>query len=133
MPNKKSVAPKGKTLPNSARRLDDLDEHLRAKDAEHIITQLWEDENVRSGNMNFGLVPVDVILHECSEKCKSEKERLLALVKSGGHVYNPEPNERDVQVVAATIQWLATNVGRCFLHKFLREFEEANSNKTSPK
>ncbi len=120
---KKSESPEGVTMPNALHRLKEIKEKNRRKDAEHIMVHLWAQENVRDPLINFGLVPLDQILHECTEECG--KVSRLALTK-GLHRYNRKFSTRDTRIVAATVQWLATNVGRCFLREFLRKLESAN-------
>lgn len=113
----KIVSRFGITLSNAKRRLDAIpNPRDQKKDPEHIMARLWAKENTRDSEVNFDGVPLDHILHECGPKCDPQK---------GHHSYS-EPNEHDVRVASATVQWLATNCGRGFLHEFFRALKEAN-------
>jgi hypothetical protein len=116
--NGECVAPVGLTLSRSLKRLLELPEDMRKSDPEHIIMGLWAKENTRDASLSFGLVPIDNILHECNGDCGKARSY------SGGpsHHYVP-PSEEQVKIINATIQWLATNCGRCFLNNFLRELK----------
>ncbi len=92
---KESLAPLGDTLPNAKYRLNTAPQD---HDPEMIMMKLWEEENVRRYFLNGGRVPLEAILF---------LPREVETIQS-----------RDRQVVAATLQWLATNCGRSFLHEF---------------
>jgi hypothetical protein len=113
------IAPVGLTLPHAKRRLKELPQEMRRKDPEHIIMRLWAKENTRRFNLNFGKVPIDNILHKCTKKCG--KRRTFA--GSPSHDYVP-PNVNEVRIINATIQWIATNCGRAFLHEFQQELKK---------
>jgi len=123
----KSVSPKGFTLPNAERRLNETPVEMQAIDAEHIITKLWEEENTRQTYRGMGLVPLDTILHVCNEKCGLDGRPVFQF--TGNHSYDGQLNERDVRVAAATIQWLATSVGRGFFHNFLLTLDQVTKTK----
>jgi hypothetical protein len=127
MPKKKNpfklgtcVAPVGLTLPCSKARLESLPKGMRAKDAQHIMMRLWAKENVRQHSISFGKTPVDAILHRCNDQCG-----VLCFGGTPGHHYIP-PDENEVQVINATVQWLAGNQGRALLHKFFQELKRLN-------
>lgn len=108
------VAPVGRTLPKSKKRLTTIPKQMRPDDPEHIMVRLWAKENIRERNIDFGFTPVDSILHRCNERCSS------------GHHYYDAPKDEEVRIVSATIQWLATNCGRRFLGDFQKEMEKLN-------
>lgn len=116
------VAPVGLTLPNRKRRLMSLPMILRKKDPEHIMMRLWAKANVRKRTTNFGLVPIDTILHTCNDDCG--KGMCLGGTPACKHL---PPTEDEVRIVNATIQWLATNCGQAFLHEFFQEQKKLNS------
>lgn len=62
---------------------------------EDIMAQMWEAENIPDIMFNHGGVPVGAILGEV------------------------EPSDHNKMIVASTLQWLGTNVGSCFLSRFL--------------
>lgn len=120
-PNKKSVCPLGLTLPRAKSRLDAIEsEEDKKRDPEHIMMSLWERENTRDTSKNFGKVPVDNILHVCTEKCGASRGFYGGM---DPHEYT-ELNEHDLKVINATVQWLSTNCGRSFLHKFEQELNK---------
>ena len=102
----KSRAPFGDTLAHSLERLLNAPDET---DAEVIMMKHWEAENVSRPWLSFGATPLGVIIKN-------------PLLESGRR----EPvSERDRQVVAATIQWLATNVWRCYYGEFIKKLTEA--------
>ena len=120
-----SLSPKGLTEDIYRVRLDSLtDPTAVSKDAEHIIAQMWAKENTRDNNINLGGVPIDKILHRCNSKCKGGADHV-----EGGHAhyYTGEFDEEEVKIAAATVQFLATNVGRGFYNEFLKCYEAANA------
>lgn len=128
MPKKKNpfkegtrVAPFGQTLPKALKRLSELREERKKKDAENIMMHLWDNKNTRCPTINFGLVPVDSILHRCDPECG--KRESFAGTPACNYI---APNEDEVKIVNATIQWLATNCGRSFLHEFEQALKEAH-------
>lgn len=62
---------------------------------EDFMAQMWEAENIPNWSSNNGRVPVQGILD------------------------NFQPPEREVAIVASTLQWLSTNVGLEFLRRFV--------------
>jgi len=103
-PTTRSLASLGHTTPSSRQRLNKGDIH----DPELIMAGLWADMNKPVPDAT-GILPVQYIAHRCTDKCKG-----------GGHIYgNLSP--LDVQIVSATVQWLATAAGRAFYTKFLQE------------
>ena len=100
----RSLAALGQTTHSSRERLNNAGIH----DPELIMAGLWADINKPDLN-NFGILPVQLIAHQCNKHCMH-----------GEHAYSKlEP--RDVQIISAAMQWLATEVGRAFYTKFLRE------------
>ena len=100
----RSLAALGQTTLSSRERLNNAGIH----DPELIMAGLWADANKPDLN-NFGILPVQLIAHQCTKNCRG-----------GEHAYSKlEP--RDVQIVSAAVQWLATDVGRAFYTKFLQE------------
>ena len=91
------------------------------KDPEHIIMKLWAKENVRERLLSFGHVPIDAILHRCNDDCGKG----ICLAGTPACHYLP-PNEDEVKIINATIQWLATNGGHSFLLKFRQEVKRLN-------
>lgn len=69
---------------------------------------LWADVNKPVPD-TAGILPVQHIAHRCTDKCKG-----------GEHTYS-HLSPLDVQIVSATMQWLATTAGRAFYTKFLQE------------
>jgi hypothetical protein len=115
----KSVAPFGLTLPHTQKRLDQIsDKREKEKDPEHIIMKLWELQNTREISLNFGLVPIDSILHRCTVECGIRK----SFVGTPNHEYT-DPDENEIRIINATVQWFATSCGRAFLHKFQNELK----------
>lgn len=128
-PEKKpeSVSPKGLTMPSAARRLATTSKKDQKNNPEHIMMDLWAEENTRYFHSNFGRVPLDSILHECNEKCG---KKLIPFSMTGSsHYYDGNLNERDLQVAAGVVQWLATNCGQAFLHKFFMRLKDAQEPK----
>jgi len=105
------VSPLGKTMPIAAERL----RVATLENPERIIAVMWAEANTRE-NIRGYTVPIDSILHECSSRCGTQ-----------GHYFeHPKdlvstPKDRDVRIIAATIQWIATNCGREFLGRFIEE------------
>jgi len=99
----RSLAPLGQTTHASRERLNNAGIH----DPELIMAGLWADTNKPDLN-NFGILPVQLIAHQCTDKCRRE------------HAYTKLKTE-DVQIISAAMQWLATDVGRAFYTKFLQE------------
>lgn len=128
MPKKnRSVSPIGYTMPRAKNRLDELKNAPEHKtDPEHIIMWIWEDANIRRAFLNGGTIPLDSILHECSGRCSKGKSGNAMF---GRHHYNRKLSPRDIKIVAATIQWLATSVGRGLLHQFFHELDKVHSKK----
>ena len=85
------------------------------------MMKLWAKENTRERIINFGRVPIDAILHSCNENCGKG----ISFAGPPACRYLP-PNEDEVKIINATIQWLATNCGRDFLHKFQQEVKRLN-------
>lgn len=63
---------------------------------EDYMAMMWEAENIPRRGFNEGRVPVQLILG------------------------TDTPNDREVAIVASTLQWLGTNVGKEFLIRFIR-------------
>ncbi len=119
-----SLSPKGQITGIYRARLDLItDPVMQQKDAEHIMAKCWEGENTREVNINLGKVPLDMILHRCNSRCKGGVDYV-----DGNHVhhYSGVFKSEEVEIVAATVQFLATNVGRGFYRGFLNLLEEAN-------
>src|SRR3989344_4801494 len=104
MPHEKSLAPFGNTLPGSKRRLMNP---TGPDDAETIMMKLWGKENLPETHRLFG-TPLRAI---------------LLLRKNGG--FSGRVSARDRKVVAATVQWFATNVGRALHEEFRNQLEKA--------
>jgi hypothetical protein len=85
------------------------------------MMRLWAKENTRERSLNFGLVPIDSILHRCNDDCGKG----MNLGGTPACKYLP-PSEDEIRIVNATIQWLAANQGRAFLHKFAQELKRLN-------
>lgn len=113
----RSLTPKGLTMPNAKRRLDGVSGLLVVTDPEHIMMNLWAEENTPAHHINGGLVPIDVILHECSVECYGRNPGFSPFPHDG-HLYRRSFSERDLRVASAIVQWLATGVGQGFLAKF---------------
>lgn len=114
------VSPFGLTLPNALKRLQ-IPPEDQNKDAETIIMRMWDEKNTRDPSRG-GLTPIDRILHVCGDDCGKKKFRMPM---EDEHVYS-KPSEHDIMVMAATVQWLATNVGRSFYQDFLSQWHKAN-------
>lgn len=100
----RSLAALGQTTLSSRARLNNSGIH----DPEFIMAGLWADAN-KPGLNNFGILPVQLIAHQCTDKCRA-----------GEHAYTKLKTE-DVQIISAAVQWLATNEGRVLYTKFLQE------------
>lgn len=109
---KRSESPVGLTMPMAAMRL----EHPNPEDCEKIMMRIWAEINTRDPTKHYGLIPLDTILHECNDQCGRPN-----LMFGDPHSYTGVLPEHDVRVVAATVQWLATPIGRNVLEKFFRE------------
>lgn len=118
------VAPVGKTMPTAQRRL--IEGRNLKLDPEAIMARLWAKENTRE-QIDFGIIPLDAILHECNEKCTEKRSNC------SNHHYTRELNERDIRVVSATIQWLATNCGQELLKRFFKEISQKVSHDLAKK
>ncbi len=103
-PTTRSLASFGQTTVSSRQRLNNADVH----DPELIMAGLWADLNKPVPD-STGILPVQVIGHRCTNKCRG-----------GEHVYGAL-DPADVQAISATMQWLATTAGRAFYTKFLQE------------
>ncbi len=116
-------------MPGALSRLHEIpeDDPRRLTDAEWIMARLWEQANTPDQSRNFGAVPLDVILHFCSQECGTQR----TLSGGKGHCYTRPPKPEYVKVAAAVVQWLATNVGRSFYEEFTRAFKQANSSPTA--
>jgi len=94
-PNRKerrrSLAPYKTRLPHSLQRLD-----FPQRCREHLMAEMWEAENIPHRGIDYGAVPVNAILDQ-----------------------HKDVSERDVEVIASTLQWLATNCGNAFLLKYV--------------
>jgi len=106
-----SLSPKEKTTSYFRKR------SISKKDPVDVMAELWEKSNARQSWLNHGIVPLDFITHGCNDKCVGTE---------GNYVQHHFPqdeefNDRDVRVAAATVRWLATNVGRGFLYSFFKE------------
>lgn len=88
---RKSRAPTRTRLPEWNLRLQ-----YRERSPEHVMAEMWEAENIPQVMQNFGKTPANTILSEAS------------------------PSKRDLEVMASTLQWLGTPVGRDFLTRFIR-------------
>lgn len=111
MEQKRSCAPYGDTMSIARIRLG----YDNKQDPERIMMTLWEKINTRQHYLNSGTVPLDDILHTCTEECKNVRP-VLPFVPP--HHYVPH-DEYGVRVAAATVQWLATSCGREFYRQFL--------------
>ncbi|MBI1998938.1 MAG: hypothetical protein HYS73_01210 [Parcubacteria group bacterium] len=107
----KSLAPFGDTLPGSRRRLESVPGRF-PNDPEAIMMRLWEEENISRTGVNFGGTIVEAIL------CLGEE--------IGDHAPRGKTSKHDRRVVAATIQWMATNCGRALFYEFERRLARAH-------
>lgn len=102
----RSLSPAG--LSNSMAKLR-LASAPNLHDPELLMSKLWAEENKPNLAVSFGLVPVHLIAHRCTSKCKG-----------GSHRYRPV-ERKDIRLISSTVQWLATPIGRSFLTKFFKE------------
>lgn len=104
---RKSIAPLRQRLPQQLNRLFFFYKHKlqtgmwgspsgRKLHPEDIMAMMWEAENIPDPVLNFGRVPIQGILDSL------------------------DPTEREVAIVASTLQWLGTNIGSEFLVRFIR-------------
>lgn len=116
---RKSLAPFGDTLPESRQRLEAVSKRkpsLDWPDTETVMMRHWEDENRPEWGINQGLTPIEHILFSDEQLV----DRTWGCAKA-----HPPIAERDRQVIAATIQILATGWGRSFYERFLKKFRKA--------
>ena len=99
----RSFAPLGNTTPLFREHLN----RARHNDPEWIIAGKWADANRQKHKED--VVPVQQIAHQCTGKCTG-----------GKHSYQL-PDQRDVRVISATVQWFATPEGREFYEQFLAQ------------
>lgn len=118
--NPKSLAPFGDTLPQKRVRLDSAPDKA---DPEVVMMKLWEKENIPSTSRNCGWTSIEAILEGIPSGVS------IASVSFLPNESRRVIEERDRQVVAATVQWMATNVGRCFYEQFQKEWVKAKSKK----
>lgn len=98
-----SLAPVSLRLPHSLSRLGLYNQmrlqypkqHFPDQHPEDIMAEMWEAENIPDMMCNGGGVPVQSIVGET------------------------KPSQRDIMVVASTLQWLGTNAGSSFLSRFV--------------
>ncbi len=90
----KSKAPLAKRLANWVTRLEWPD-----RNNEHTMAEMWEAECIPCPSINYGLTPINAIMHE------------------------ETVTDRDIQVISSTLQWLGTSVGGDFLRRFIRTAE----------
>jgi hypothetical protein len=124
--NRKSVSPVGKTLPFAKERLD----IPRSKvDPELVMAKMWEHDNIRRSWMNSSRVPIDLILHECNDRCRdvAHSGALGGLDHGTCHHYTGQYADRDIMIIAATVQYLATPVGRAILREFQEKIDAVES------
>lgn len=99
---RRNAAPWQLAFPNQLRRLKSGDpktnDLLSPKhvDAEVAVMEMWQKMNRRNPNDLGALLPVDAILHQCTSGCQGHEHEMTPLC------------DRDVMVVNATIQYLAT-------------------------
>ena len=98
----RSLAPLGQTTHASRERLNNAGIH----DPELIMAGLWADANKPDLN-NFGILPVQLIAHQCTDKCRRE------------HAYTKLKTE-DVQIVSSAVQWLPPQEGGAVYTQILR-------------
>ena len=126
-----SLSPVGLTMPIALLRITGLSENHKIKDTECIIAELWAKENTPKNFLNGGNVPLDDILHECTQRCKTRKTNDSPRVGDASlHDFSQPLNEHDIRVAAATIQWAATPMGRVFYQRFLDEWNKRNNPET---
>jgi len=70
---------------------------------EKSFAKSWDRENVRKGSLNYGRVPLDWLTSQRGTKLLED------------------PRDPRAKSINATIQWLGSTVGFCFLEKMLRE------------
>ena len=105
-----SCSPVGLTTPISA---DRLKYDPRINDPEKVIVRMWADENTPELGINLGMIPLDHITHRCNSGCIVRKGDSFVT-----HHFTGDISDHDVEVVAATLQWLGTNCGLSFLRTF---------------
>lgn len=72
------------------------------RNPEHVMAEMWEAENIPEWCSNYGRVPVQAIL---------DPSTVMSYDQLPPH---------DVMIVASTLQWLGTSVGREFLSRYIR-------------
>lgn len=88
---RRSRAPVRTRLPHSLQRLE-----YRERTPEHVMADMWEAENIPHMWLNHNATPVNTITGDA------------------------KPSKRDLEVMASTLQWLGSPVGREFLARFIR-------------
>jgi hypothetical protein len=73
---------------------------------EKALSDLWKEENVPTKNVNYG---------------KGILQDLCCSVKKGHGVEFYDLDEHSRTVAATVVQWLGTNIGRCFLENAYRD------------
>lgn len=101
----KSVSPFGMTTAQYKRRLEGA--RLGQDDPEIVMMRMWEELN--TPDHQHGIVPAVLTAHRCNDGCGRFECSYQPLAQS------------DVELMAATVQWLACPAGRNFLIKFLEE------------
>jgi hypothetical protein len=110
----KSLSPFGATTTQERIRLENAPDPQ--KDPECVMMKLWERENTLESHA--GIVPLDLITHRCNDRCQRRYKNGKRFVQ---HHFSGNIKVRDQRLVAATVQWLATNCGRSFLGRFFEE------------
>lgn len=83
--------------------------------AEVVYAEQWEIENKRVPELNNGFGALELSLNS---PVKDE-------LHSGLFHYPISPiTQRDAFVAATVIQWLGTNIGRCFMQKCVEKIEK---------
>lgn len=77
---------------------------------ERLITILWEHENKPQPHLQGPRV-ARIIAHQCTSHCTGKPHH------DDGHKYR-RLTVREVHLMSATVQWMATNCGRAFMHRF---------------
>ena len=110
----KSLAPYGDTLHQWLVRLN---AEFPGVNPEALLMKMWEEENIPRLNNSGGWTAIEAIV----QGHPSETGERVPIA------------DRDRQIVAATIQWLATNYGRCFYEEFQKRLKEEYMKKTKRK
>lgn len=103
-----TLAPFGFAFPESQKRLEYVPEITSGVNCERIIAELWDKWNRK--NSRYPL-PVTEIIHRILPGLAT-----LNQLRKGDFEFDGRPYlSRDILVLSSLVQWLATNVGGCFL------------------